>query len=269
MVCGDSTDCGRRGDRALGGVKPHLMVTDPPYGVEYDPKWRLEAGLNKEHQTLAKGKVSNDDRADWREAWALFPGDVAYVWHAGACQHRSRRASRKPGSSARPDHLGQAGSLVIGRGHYHWQHEPCWYAVRKGATGHWAGDRKQSTLWQIQNMHRKAAKTETRPRHAEAGRVHEAPDREQQLARAGGLRAVQRQRHDHHRRRDDRPLLPRDRTEPGLRRRGGQALAGLHRRGPARSASRSTACSATAAASSTPGSWRSTRRSAPSSSTSA
>jgi DNA modification methylase len=39
--------------------------------------------------------------------------------------------------------------FVIGRGHYHPHHEPCWYAVRKGATGHWAGDRKQTTLWQI------------------------------------------------------------------------------------------------------------------------
>ena len=37
--------------------------------------------------------------------------------------------------------------LVLGRGHYHWQHEPCWYAVR--GQGHWAGDRKQTTLWQI------------------------------------------------------------------------------------------------------------------------
>ena len=37
--------------------------------------------------------------------------------------------------------------LVLGRGHYHWQHEPCWYAV-KGA-GHWSGDRKQTTLWPI------------------------------------------------------------------------------------------------------------------------
>jgi DNA modification methylase len=39
--------------------------------------------------------------------------------------------------------------LVIGRGHYHPQHEPCWYAVRKGATGVWRGDRKQTTVWQI------------------------------------------------------------------------------------------------------------------------
>ena len=37
----------------------------------------------------------------------------------------------------------------IGRGDYHVQHEPCLYAVRKGKTGHWSGDRKQTTLWQI------------------------------------------------------------------------------------------------------------------------
>jgi DNA modification methylase len=37
--------------------------------------------------------------------------------------------------------------LVMGRGDYHWQHEPCWYAVR--SKGHWTGDRKQTTLWSI------------------------------------------------------------------------------------------------------------------------
>ncbi len=58
------------------GVHPLLMVTDPPYGVEYDPSWRNQAGAAKTKRT---GKVLNDDRADWREAWALFPGDVAYV----------------------------------------------------------------------------------------------------------------------------------------------------------------------------------------------
>jgi DNA modification methylase len=45
-------------------------------------------------------------------------------------------------------------SLVMGRGHYHWQHEPCWYAVR--TTGHWNGDRKQSTLWAIENRNQDA-----------------------------------------------------------------------------------------------------------------
>jgi hypothetical protein len=57
------------------------MVTDPPYGVDLEPQWREEAGLNP--QTRQGGEVANDDRIDWSEAWALFPGDVAYVWHAG------------------------------------------------------------------------------------------------------------------------------------------------------------------------------------------
>ena len=60
--------------------KADAVVTDPPYGVEYDPNWRNEAGVSA---TARTGKVSNDDRADWREAWALFPGDAAYVWHSG------------------------------------------------------------------------------------------------------------------------------------------------------------------------------------------
>jgi DNA modification methylase len=39
--------------------------------------------------------------------------------------------------------------FALSRGDYHWQHEPCWYAVRKGRSGHWQGDRSQSTRWDI------------------------------------------------------------------------------------------------------------------------
>lgn len=54
------------------------MVTDPPYGVEYDPSWRNQVGAAKTKRT---GKVLNDDRADWQDACGLFPGGVAYVRH--------------------------------------------------------------------------------------------------------------------------------------------------------------------------------------------
>jgi ParB-like chromosome segregation protein Spo0J len=77
LLCGDAT-VATDVERLLGDVQPLLMVTDPPYGVEYDPGWRNKAGGAATKRT---GKVLNDDRADWREAWALFPGDVAYVWH--------------------------------------------------------------------------------------------------------------------------------------------------------------------------------------------
>jgi putative transposase len=95
------------------------------------------------------GKVLNDDRADWREAWALFPGDVAYVWHGALHATTVAESLIACGFAIRSQIIWAKERLVLSRGDYHWQHEPCWYAVRQKATGHWAGDRKQTTLWQI------------------------------------------------------------------------------------------------------------------------
>src|SRR5262245_7918582 len=88
LACGDATKA-EDVARALAGVQPHLMVTDPPYGVDYDPDWRNRADRanGKPYGARAIGLVENDDRADWREAWALFPGEVVYAWHPpGAMQ---------------------------------------------------------------------------------------------------------------------------------------------------------------------------------------
>jgi DNA modification methylase len=150
LLCGDSTV---QPDvvRALGFVKPAVMVTDPPYGVDYDPVWRLKAGVNKPWQKRAEGTVRNDDRSDWRQAWSLFPGSVAYVWHGALHAAGVAQSLEAAGFSIHSQIIWAKSSLVMGRGHYHWQHEPCWYAWRN--KGDWKGDRKQSTLWQIQNMH--------------------------------------------------------------------------------------------------------------------
>jgi DNA modification methylase len=147
LLCGDST-VATDVERVLNGVSPLLMVTDPPYGVEYDPSWRNQAGTAKTKRT---GKVLNDDRADWREAWALFPGDVAYVWHGALHAATVAESLEVSGFTIRSQIIWAKDRLVLSRGDYHWQHEPAWYAVRKAGKGHWAGDRKQTTLWHIAN----------------------------------------------------------------------------------------------------------------------
>jgi DNA modification methylase len=147
VLCGDST-VATDVDRLLAGAAPHLMVTDPPYGVEYDPSWRNQAGVCS---TARTGKVANDDRADWREAWALFPGEVAYVWHAAIFAKTVADSLEANDFKVRAQIIWSKPRFVLGRGDYHWQHEPCLYAVRKNGTGHWQGARDQATVWAIGN----------------------------------------------------------------------------------------------------------------------
>lgn len=147
LVCGDCTD-EETVALALSGVSPALMVTDPPYGVNYDPEWRQRRNLGG---TVAKGKVENDDRADWREAWALFPGSVAYVWHGALHSAEVAESLTTSGFELRCQIVWAKTSPVIGRGNYHWQHEVCFYAVKRGGRSQWNGSRKESTLWSIEH----------------------------------------------------------------------------------------------------------------------
>ncbi|MER2263513.1 site-specific DNA-methyltransferase [Methylobacterium oxalidis] len=170
IICGSSTSAADV-EKVLAGAKPHLMVTDPPYGVEYDPGWRRETGLAS--KGIAEGKVLNDDRADWREAWALFPGAVAYVWHGGLHTGTVMESLTACRFAIRAQIIWVKPRFAISRGHYHWQHEPClygvregeedeWrfvpehevaaYAVKDGKAAEWRGGRKQSTIWNIEHV---------------------------------------------------------------------------------------------------------------------
>jgi DNA modification methylase len=148
LMCGDSIEVDAV-DKLVAAHKPVLMVTDPPYGVSYDPEWREVAQLGVGEGS--KGKVENDDKMDWTDAYSLFSGDVMYVWHAGVYSGSVSRHIENVGFGIVSQIIWVKQHFALSRGDYHWQHEPCWYAVRKGKKHNWNGSRDQSTTWDIMN----------------------------------------------------------------------------------------------------------------------
>ena len=177
IMCGDSTDqaCVHT---LLDGATPALMVTDPPYGVNYDASWRDDLGYAAGR---ARGKSTNDDRCDWTDAYALFPGSIAYVWMGSLALSVAASGLDACGFILRSLIIWDKGHIVLSRGHYNWRHEACWYAVRKGAKANWQGGHKASTLWEIDHPRKsetghsaqKPVECMGRPIHNHTGDVYE------------------------------------------------------------------------------------------------
>lgn len=170
LHCGDATNAAAVA-YAMGELAPRLMVTDPPYGVNYDPGWRKDSALAGR---VAEGRIANDDRADWRAAWSHFRGAVAYVWHSALHCVEVAASLEAAGFVLRAQVVWVKHRAVIGRGDMHWAHEPAFYASRQaeddwqerfvpeheliayavadGEAGRWEGGRKQSTVWSIENL---------------------------------------------------------------------------------------------------------------------
>lgn len=152
LMCGDSTNP-LDVEKLLNNNKPNLMVTDPPYGVEYDPEWRKDRGEFKGSaaQNLQTGEVQNDNRADWTDTYSLFTGNIAYIWHSAKFTHVIAKNIEDCGFDLITQIIWVKQHFALSRGDYHWQHEPCWYAVRNNSTHNWQGARDQSTIWEIKN----------------------------------------------------------------------------------------------------------------------
>ncbi len=143
VMCGDSTSSDAV-EKLMDGVKAYLMVTDPPYGVNYDPQIGAKRAGIKSGVT---GKVLNDDNADWSDAWALFQGSVAYVWHSGTKSHIVAESLIAKGFEIKGQIIWAKTGHILSRTHYHIMHEPCFYAVRGDAC--WQGARDQDSVWRI------------------------------------------------------------------------------------------------------------------------
>ena len=144
LMCGDSTstECVQK---LMGGLQADLLLTDPPYGVDY-------TGKTKDALKIENDAKSDDDFiAFLRSAFeaadsAMKPGAVFYIWHADSKAYVFRMACQMVGWEVRQVLIWVKNAMVMGRQDYQWKHEPCLYGWKSGAGHLWASDRKQTTV---------------------------------------------------------------------------------------------------------------------------
>lgn len=151
LVCGDST----KADTfrfLMGGKLANLVVTDPPYNVNYEG---------------TAGKIKNDNMgneafydfllAAFTNTEAAMTNDASiYVFHADTEGLNFRRAFSEAGFYLSGTCIWKKQSLVLGRSPYQWQHEPVLFGWKKSGKHNWYADRKQTTIWEFEKPKKNA-----------------------------------------------------------------------------------------------------------------
>lgn len=144
VICGDST-LPETYDLLMDGAKANLVVTDPPYNVNYEG---------------TAGNIQNDHMEDEKFYNFLFASFVnmeqsmeedasIYVFHADTEGLNFRKAFQTAGFYLSGCCIWKKQSLVLGRSPYQWQHEPVLFGWKKGGKHNWYSDRKQTTIWEF------------------------------------------------------------------------------------------------------------------------
>ena len=144
LVCGDATDPAVYAI-LMDGVKANLVITDPPYNVNYEG---------------SAGKIQNDNMADekfyefllaaFRNMESVMAPDASiYVFHSDTEGLNFRRAFADAGFYLSGCCIWKKQSLVLGRSPYQWQHEPVLYGWKKNGKHQWYTGRKETTIWEF------------------------------------------------------------------------------------------------------------------------
>lgn len=147
LICGDSTKPEVM-ETLMAGNKANLIVTDPPYNVEY-------VGKTKDKLTIQNDKMDGGNFYQFLLAAyqnmesALADDGSIYVFHADTEGLNFRKAFLDAGFYLSGCCIWKKPSMVLGRSPYQWQHEPCLFGWKKKGKHQWYSDRKQTTIWEF------------------------------------------------------------------------------------------------------------------------
>lgn len=158
LICGDSTK--EETYRILmEGKKANLVVTDPPYNVNYEGS----AGKIK-NDNMNTDKFYNFLLDAFSNMEKVMADDASiYVFHADTEGLNFRKAFNDAGFYLSGCCIWKKPSLVLGRSPYQWQHEPCLYGWKKKGKHQWYSGRRETTIWEFEKPKKNAEHPTMKP----------------------------------------------------------------------------------------------------------
>lgn len=156
LVCGDSTDPVVL-DVLMGNSEADLLLTDPPYNVDYSSKNEMLNAADKGNRVqkdIANDKMSGGAFQDFlTDAFTnanryLKSGGAFYIWHADSEGYNFRTAIMRTGWQLRQTLIWNKNNMVLGRQDYQWKHEPCLYGWKEGAGHYFISRRDLLTVYE-------------------------------------------------------------------------------------------------------------------------